>query len=111
MNDSRIEEARKRLWELHKGLAEHFLDQLQNPPEGGIKGSTLDTMRQFLKDNLVSLKHSQLVKGDAPGMSNEEYNLRDLVNLEDPQQAELEKSVEEHAEEKKKKPPEFRILH
>ena len=46
-------EIEKRLWGLHEALIDHFLEILKNK-EQTPKGSSLDVMRAFLKDNAIS---------------------------------------------------------
>jgi hypothetical protein len=45
-------ELRRKLWELHEALIDHFVEQLSNGED--LTGSTLDAMRGFLKDNAIT---------------------------------------------------------
>lgn len=47
------EKIEEKLWEVHEALIEHFLDILKNKEEAP-KGSTLDVIRAFLKDNAIT---------------------------------------------------------
>ena len=46
-------ELEERLWEVHEALIDHFLYVLKNKEEIP-KGSTLDVIRAFLRDNAIS---------------------------------------------------------
>ena len=54
-NKLRFEVIRQKLWDVHKELVEYYLTLLKESRENKtlLKGSTLDAMRNFLKDNAV----------------------------------------------------------
>ena len=45
-------EAKEAMWEVHRRLAHHFLELLQDE-EADLKAATLNVLRQFLSDNGV----------------------------------------------------------
>ena len=56
----------KMLWSLHRELCVYFVSLLndkENPP----KSTTLDIVRQFLRDNKISIEHSNRVSGAGLG--------------------------------------------
>lgn len=83
-------ETKDKLWELHRALVEFFLEQLRNP-NSKLKGSTLECMRSFLRDNSITLPESDMVRDD-DSLS----QLEDMTQFKDP--ADLEESVEEYQE-------------
>jgi len=54
-DELQLEVIRQKMWDLHKELVEYYLTMLKESKENKslLKGSTLDAMRQFLKDNAI----------------------------------------------------------
>ena len=86
----------KMLWSLHRELCVYFvglLNDKENPP----KSTTLDIVRQFLRDNKISIEHSNRVSGGgAGGLGGIVDDLESWANSMDPE------DVLEQREEKKK---------
>ncbi len=85
----------KMLWGLHKELCVYFvglLNDKENPPKSG----TLDIVRQFLRDNKISIEHSNRVSGGSAGLSSIVNDLESWASSLDPEE------ILERREERKK---------
>lgn len=94
-------ETKEKLWELHSQLTQFFIEQLKNP-EGQLKGTTLDTMRAFLRDNKITLPDSDMVQGSGASVDEVVSSLEGLGNLEDPEDV-REQAKKEQEDDRKPK--------
>jgi hypothetical protein len=92
-------EIKEKLWELHKALVEFFIEQLKDP-DVEVKGTTLDVMRSFLRDNKITLPDSDMVQGDNKDWDKMMSDLENLGNLEDPEH--IREQVKEEQEDDRK---------
>ena len=53
MSEAHNSQLEKKLWQLHKKLIEYYLSLLKREKGETLKGSLVDSIRQFLKDNGV----------------------------------------------------------
>ena len=89
MTDKR--DLRKKLWKLHGELIDYFIDQLSDPQS--LKGSSLDAIRAFLKDNAVTRNESKKA-GSIDALSellsewSEEFDPEEQTDDDDNQDAE-----------------------
>ena len=95
----------KMLWGLHKELCVYFVGLLNNkedPPKSG----TLDIVRQFLRDNKISIEHSNRVSGG--GLAPIVCDLESWANSLDPE--EILERREERKDDEEDSIPEIKIF-